>query len=162
MSGLSDSLQPPCGSCGASWDSAHHCPTVPRVARSVDDLRVGMVVAVDWCIGESWKAGRITEICPQWSSPGAIAAYFDGDGDGATHFEVRLGDEHTVVILKDPPLAPVTVLAEAVERLKVAYIRLNSQQVLNAVRDLLDAIENDDGPCNGRCPNPDCGCGDQR
>lgn len=96
MSALGDALQPPCGNCGEAWDAAHGvvCSRVPRVATSLDDLRVGQVVA--------WET-----LCDGWMV----------DTNDQPWSAVAFRECSPIVILSDPPPEPVTVSREAFDRL---------------------------------------------
>lgn len=87
-------------------------PTVPRVASSLDDLRVGQVVAWMDALGNvhtgtvhrTMKAGGVTQVVVRLSEHDSY------------QFDSQV-NTYAVVILSDPPPVPVTVSREAFDRL---------------------------------------------
>lgn len=98
----------------------------PRVAESLDDLRVGQVVVVrprgsNWDMRESWtvQESTLAKGVDQWLT------------------------EYEVVILSDPPPEPVTVSREAFDRLAGALAQTNpklSQPLWAAALALVDEV----------------------
>jgi len=109
------SFQPPCGACGETWDITHawcrgKAVTAPRVATSLDDLKVGMVVA-SYVVGEDPEVigGRIARIAAPY-------AYFEEESGGRD--ACGFTGDNTITILDDaPPTTPVTVPRAAFDRL---------------------------------------------
>lgn len=133
--GLGAALQPPCGTCGAKWTSDHRCSTVPRVARSLEDLRVGQVVA--WAEDDPDVAGRIVRL----DHPERLHGFRDWDFTGPC----------TLVILADPPepdyLVPRAVMErlrgalgshESIDLMRLSTIRTHARAVLDAATKVED------------------------
>lgn len=106
--------------------------TTPRIATSLDDLRVGQLVVIyEPSNGKGW-------VTPIIHYPGTWAGYLSPE------------NEYAVVILSDPPPAPVTVDREAFDRLaeKVAYCEANlygdadaqAHLLLAAARALVESV----------------------
>lgn len=106
--------------------------TVPRVATSIDDLRVGMVVAHRMPTLDHASQWEIL-----WCSESQIEYLKDRHTTGFS--------EGNYVILSEPPPEPVTVSREAFDRLAEAWdewvvegARVGMNPVLYAARALVD------------------------
>jgi hypothetical protein len=106
MSEIADQFPPPCGVCGAKWTADHACfrnATIPRVAESLDDLRVGQAVAFD------------TE------TNGWVAVVLRNDEFiKPSEWEGQRWDGG-VVILSDPPAEPLEIRRSLIDELVRAY-----------------------------------------
>lgn len=99
-----------CDPYDGKWVRASDTPTVPRVASSLDELRVGQVVTCHDKNGRLWQGQR------GWSKPVLIPS----DWDRAEWAKSLQTHYDAVVILSDPPPEPVTVSRETFDRLAEA------------------------------------------
>lgn len=109
----------------------------PRIAGSLDDLKVGQHIAWRWR-DEDWSVHRISEVTESyaWTS--------DGGGISPNTFA-----DGPLVILSDPPAPPVTVPAALVDELRVAVSEsyksvYQPHRVVQAARALVAAVEGQD------------------
>lgn len=120
-----------CPGCEPDAHIAH--PTTPRVAESLDDLRVGMVVT--------------HLLNDEWHKPGAVVAIEPGHC-GKNSFVAF--DPCQWVILSDPPPVPVRVPADLIDALAEALAHQERfdeayqwrEACINAARAVVDAARN--------------------
>lgn len=103
--------------------------TVPRIAGSIEDIRVGQTVARLY-VSEASKPRIIRERVEE-----VLHDHFLTDS-----LSCEVGERGTVtVILADPPASPVTVPADVFDALKEALTEVDRASNIGATREIEDA-----------------------
>ena len=92
----------------------------PRVAKSLEDLRVGMWVS--YKTGETWETGLISELRYVPDSGNQLVSFERGERPSAGVTTCLNMNYYTIIILSDPPVVPSVLSKKAQEHLAQLFI----------------------------------------